>query len=169
MSQDYSANIGPIEDRLAHQEKRAACYLLIGVDCEKADDHETAARRYRLGIECGPIEIGTRYFLHNNLGYCLNRLRFHDEAERMCLTAIRVDPRRFNAYKNLGLTRQGQGRYPEAAALFIKAAFIYPPDPRSIGHLQEILANHREEVEREIPDITGNIAAAISVRQKLMQ
>ena len=169
MSQDSSANKRPIEDRLACQEKRAECFLLLGVGCENADDHETAAKLYRLGIECGPTEIGTRYFLHNNLGYCLNRLRLYDEAERMCLTAIGVDPRRFNAYKNLGLARQGQGRYPEAAALFIKAAFIYPPDPRSIGHLQEILATHREEVEWEIPDIAGHLAAAIDARRKLMQ
>jgi tetratricopeptide (TPR) repeat protein len=169
MSEDSSAHNGPIMDRFARQEKRAECFLLLGVECENTDDHETAAKLYRLGIEFGPTEIGTWYFLHNNLGYCLNRLGLHDEAERMCLTAIRVDPGRFNAYKNLGMARRGQGRYPEAAAQFIKAAFIYPPDLRSIGHLQEILANHREEVEREIPDITGHLAAAIDARQKLMQ
>ena len=126
MSQDSSANKSPIEDRLAYQEKRAECFLLLGSECEKADDYGIAARLYRLGIECGPIEIGTRYFLHNNLGYCLNRLRQHDEAEQMCLAAIGIDPRRFNAYKNLGLARQGQGKYPGAAALFLKAAHIFP-------------------------------------------
>jgi tetratricopeptide (TPR) repeat protein len=128
MSQAYSANKDPVEDRLARQEKRAECILLLGVECEKADDHEAAARLYRLGIEFGLTEIGTRYFLHNNLGYCLNRLRLYDEAERMCLAAIGIDPRRYNAYKNLGLALQGQGIYSEAAALFLKAASLYPPD-----------------------------------------
>ena len=169
MSQDSSANKRPIEYKLARREKRAECFLLLGVECENADDHETAAKLYRLGIECGPTEIGTRYFLHNNLGYCLNRLRLHDEAERMCLTAIGVDPRRYNAYKNLGLALKGQGKYSEAAALFLKAASLYPPDPRSIGHLVEILASHREEVEREIPGIADHLAVAIDVRQKQMQ
>jgi len=169
MSQDSSANKRPIEYKLARREKRAECFLLLGVECENADDHETAARLYRLGIECGPTEIGTRYFLHNNLGYCLNRLRLHDEAERMCLTAIGVDPRRFNAYKNLGLTRQGQGRYPEAAVLFLKAAHIFPFDLRSLNHLEEILADHREGVELAIPDIGEHILAVIQARQEMLQ
>lgn len=169
MSQAYSANKDPIEDRLARQEKRAEYILLLGVECEKANDHEAAARLYRLGIEFGPTEIGTRYFLHNNLGYRLNRLRLYYEAERMCLAAIGIDPRRYNAYKNLGLALQGQGIYSEAAALFLKAASLYPPDPRSIGHLKEILTSHREEVEREIPGIADHLAVAIDVRQKQMQ
>ena len=169
MSQDFSANKGPIEDRLARQEKRAECFLLLGVECENADDHETAVNLYRLGIDCCPSEIGTRYFLHNNLGYCLNRLGRHDVAEKMCLAAIGIDPRRFNAYKNLGLARQGQGRHPEAAALFLKATHIFPFDPRSLNHLEEILADHREEVELAIPDIGEHISAVVQARQEMMQ
>lgn len=169
MSQDSSANKGPIEDRLTHHAKRAERFLLLGMECENANDHETAAGFYRLGIDSDPIEIGARYFLHNNLGYCLNRLRQHDEAEQMCLAAIGIDPRRFNAYKNLGLARQGQGKYPEAAALFLKAAHIFPFDLRSLDNLEEILADHKEEVELAIPDIGGHILAVIQARQEMMQ
>lgn len=174
MSTDSSAKHGPIDDKChphrdLENDFRAGCLLLLGIECEKTYDYETAAHFYHLGIECGPTEIETRYFLHNNLGYCLNRIRLYDEAERMCLAAIGIDPRRYNAYKNLGLALQGQGIYSEAAALFLKAASLYPPDPRSIEHLEEILADHREEVGREIPDIAEHLAAAIHARIKLMQ
>jgi len=53
MSQDYSANKGPIEDRLARQEIRAECFLLLGSECEKADEYGIAARLYRRGF--GPL------------------------------------------------------------------------------------------------------------------
>jgi hypothetical protein len=41
--------------------------------------------------------------------------------------------------------------------------------PKSLGHLEDLLSNHRAEVEREIPDIAEHLAAAIYARQKLMQ
>lgn len=87
----------------------------------------------------------------------------------MCRDAIEIDPGSYNAYKNLGVALQGQRIYPEAAVLFLRAALSYPPDPRSLGHLEDLLSNHREEVEREIPDIADHLAAAVDARQKLMQ
>ena len=156
-------------DISSDRERRAECFLLLGAECEKADDYGAAARFYLQGMECGPRGVNTRYFLHNNLGYSLNRLGVFVEGEKYCRTAIEIDPQRHNSYKNLGLALQGQGIYPEAASCFIRAAFICPTDSRAIGHLEEILANHQEEVEREIPDIAEHLAAVIDARQKLMQ
>ena len=156
-------------DLSSDQERRAECFLLLGVECEKVDEYEGAVRLYRRGIECDPKGIETRYFLHNNRGYCLNRLGQHEEAEELCRAAIEIDPRRHNAYKNLGVALQGQGMYPEAAACFVRAAIMGPPDPRSVGHLEELLVHHREDVEREIPDIAEHLAAAVEVRKRLMQ
>ena len=120
-------------------------------------------------MECGPREASTRYFLHNNLGYSMTQLGMFAEGEKYCRTAIEIDPQRHNSYKNLGLALQGQGIYPEAAACLIRAAFICPTDSRAVGHLEEILANHQEEVEREIPDVAEHLAAVIDARNKLMQ
>ena len=156
-------------DISSDREQRAECFFLLGAESEKSDDHDAAAQFYQGGIECGPKEIRTRYFLHNNFGYCLNKLGRHDEAESACREAIEIDPRRYNAYKNLGIALQGQGEFSEAAALFLEAAFLHPLDPRSLGHLEEILADHREEVEREIPDIAMQIAGAIEARNKMIQ
>jgi len=150
-------------------EQRGECFLVLGIEFEKSDDYESAAELYQKGIECGPKESETRYFLHNNLGYCLNQLGRHAEAEGFCRAAIEIEPRRFNAYKNLGVALQGQGTYPEAAASFLQAATAFPIDPRSFVHLEVLLANYREAVEREIPDISERLAAAVEARERLTQ
>jgi tetratricopeptide (TPR) repeat protein len=156
-------------DISSDRERRAECFLLLGAECEKADDYGAAARFYLQGMECVPRGTSTRYFLHNNLGYSLNQLGVFVEGEKYCRTAIEIDPQRHNSYKNLGLALQGQGIYPEAADCFTRAAFICPTDSRAIGHLEEILANHQDEVEREIPDVAEHLAAAIDARKKMMQ
>jgi len=144
-------------------------YLALGVELEKSNDYDSAAEIYRKGIECGPKESDTRYFLHNNLGYCLNQLGKHAEADGFCRAAIEIEPWRYNAYKNLGVALQGLGTYPEAAVAFLQAAIAFPYDPRSFAHLAALLANHRDIVEREIPDIDEQIAFVIEVRGKVMQ
>jgi len=150
-------------------ERLGNLYLALGVELEKSDDYDLAAEVYRKGIECGPKESDTRYFLHNNLGYCLNQLGKHAEAEEFCRTAIEIEPWRYNAYKNLGVALQGLGAFPEAAAAFLQAAIAFPFDPRSIAHLAVLLANNRDAVEHEIPDIDEKIAFVIEVREKAMQ
>jgi tetratricopeptide (TPR) repeat protein len=149
--------------------KLAKIHLTTGTVFERMEDYKSAVEHYKAAFYLPKEKDDTWYYLHNNLGYSLNRLGMFAEAEAYCRTAIEIDPRKYNAYKNLGLAMQGQGIYPEAAALFLKAASLYPPDPRSIVHLEEILAIHRGEVEREIPDVAEHLAAAIDARQKLMQ
>lgn len=156
-------------DISSDQEKRAECFLLLGIECEKSDDYEGAIDLYRRGIECEPREVRTRYFLHNNLGYCFNQLGRHDDAERMCQAAIEIDPERHNAYKNLGQALEGRREFPEAALLYLCAAFTFPHDPRSVRHLEELLSNHRKEVEEAIPDVARQLAAAIEARQRQIQ
>ena len=176
---DECLNAGLLGGALAYLDKErsltdepadlAKVHLTTGLVFERMRDYRSAADRYKEAFELPKEEGETWYFLHNNLGYCLNQLGQHDEAEKYCRTAIDLEPRRHNAYKNLGLALLGQGRFPEAAALFLKAAYIFPPDPRSLGHLEELLADHREEVELETPDIALDLAAAIEARRKLMQ
>jgi tetratricopeptide (TPR) repeat protein len=148
---------------------QARIHLAAGLIFEKMRDYRSAIECYREAFALPREKDRTWYFLHNNLGFCLNQLGQHDEAGKMCRAAIEIDPGSYNAYKNLGVALQGQGIYPGAAVLFLRAAFAFPPDPRSAGHLEELLSNHREEVEREIPDIADHLAAAIDARQKLMQ
>jgi len=148
---------------------KADCYLKLGQVQEAINDYSGALQSYEEAFTLDPGRGDTWYFLHNNLGFCLNQLRRHGEAETYCRGAIEIYGDRYNAYKNLGVALQGQGKYPEAAACFIRAALIFPLDPWSFGHLEELMRDHREEVEREVPDIEEHLAAAIEARHKMMQ
>ena len=57
----------------------------------------------------------------------------------------------------------------EADVLFLNAAHIFPIYLRSLNHLEEILADHREEVVLAIPEIGEHILAVIQARQEMMQ
>ena len=90
--------------------------------------------------------------LNNNLGYSLNQVGRHGEAEACCRAAIAIDAGRHNAHKNLGISLEGQGKYLEAAQCFLKAAQAAPDDLRALGHLEDLLARH-EEIGTNHPEI----------------
>lgn len=140
------------------QEQRAECFLLLGAECEKADDYGSAARFYQRGIECGPLEIRTRYFLNNNMGYCLIESGDHDSAEKLCLEAIRILPDRHNAHKNLGLALKGQGKYLNAAESLIRSTLLNPADPRALVEVESLIHEQEDEF-RESPDLREQIAS----------
>ncbi len=133
-------------------EKHAQLYMALGQVMEMKEDFEAATLYYLQAKSLKPTDKTTAYFVHNNLGYCLNLLERHDEAEGCCQVAIKIDPARHNAYKNLGIALQGKGRYADAARNFIKASEVYPADARAYCLVSELLANHGE-IADEIPDI----------------
>jgi tetratricopeptide (TPR) repeat protein len=75
------------------------------------------------------------YFLNNNLGYSLVQVGLFEEAEPYLRAAIEIDPQRQNAYKNPGLSLQGQRRYSEAAISYLESVKTCPADPRAFKHL----------------------------------
>ena len=148
---------------------KADCYLSLGRVREAVNDYAGALQCYEEAFTLDPGEDDTWYFLHNNRGFCLSQLGRHDEAAVYCRRGIEINEDRYNAYKNLGVALQGQGEYAEASACFLRAALMFPPDNRSVAHLKELLKIHREEVEREIPDIADQLNAAIEAHHRLMQ
>ena len=86
------------------------------------------------------------YFLCNNLGYCLNQFGRHAEATSFCRAAIEINPKRHNAYKNLGVALQGQGEYSKAADAYIEATRICPRDGRALNHLEEMVSREKERI-----------------------
>ncbi len=137
---------------------KAFCLLSIGQVKEQQEDYESALSWYRKGLSMTPgSDREIRYFLHNNLGYCLNRFERHAEAMRYCLAAIEIIPRRFNAYKNLGVALEGLGEYTEAVKSYINASLLNPEDPRSLRHVDSLLASH-PKVREEIPDLDRHLA-----------
>jgi tetratricopeptide (TPR) repeat protein len=130
--------------------------LMLGSVCEHESDWETAVEHYYKVIAAEPRDPRLRYFGNNNLGHSLVQFGRHDEAEGFCLAAIPINPCQYNAHKNLGLVRQGQERWLDAAICFAKALRLGPGDPRSKHLLDGLIAAHpelvsqSEELQREI-------------------
>jgi len=130
-------------------EKRATLLVSLGCLMERQEDFPAAIAYYREALPLEPARNMTWYFINNNLGYCLNIMGEHTEAERYCRAAIAIDAERHNAYKNLGIARRGQGDYVEAAACFITATERFPRDRRAFDHLLAMIEIY-PEIEREI-------------------
>jgi len=137
-------------------EKKASFYLKVGQLMEQLNNYEAAVNFYSQAFSLEPTNNGVWYFINNNLGFCLNHFERYSEAEPYCRAAIRVDPDLTNAFKNLGVSLEGQGQYAEAARTFIHAVQVNAADPRSLRHLERLAAAH-PEVAVEMPDIAAQI------------
>ncbi|MCZ6775146.1 MAG: tetratricopeptide repeat protein [Ignavibacteria bacterium] len=102
-------------------EEEATAYFVLGQTMERIRDFESALRFYLQGVELEPHEQFYQYFFRNNIGYSLNQLKRYEEAEAYLWEAIMIDSSRANAFKNLGLSLEGQGKLAEAAPCFIAA------------------------------------------------
>ena len=138
-------------------EKLALYYLTLGQLMEQIQDYQAAIIYYRRAFEMEPATKSVWYLVNNNLGYCLNIGGAYEEAEPYLRAAIRVDPDRHNAYKNLGISLQGQGDYVGAAQAYFKATLTNSADSRALRLLEVMLRMHPEITEC-IPDIHKQIA-----------
>ena len=84
----------------------------------------------------------------NNLGYCLNVLEQFEEGERLCRTATTVNPRRANAWKNLGISLAGQGRLSEAFDAWAQATRVDSTDTRAATLLEYLVEDHPALLQR---------------------
>lgn len=135
---------------------RASCVLAMGQLREQVGDFPSAVRYYQRARELG--ESSSWYWIHNNLGYSLIQLGKHDEAEPYLQTAVRLDPRRPNAFKNLGLALAGRGERAAAAESFVQATQANASDGRSLNHLEELVAAYPELLVM-VPDLPQKLAA----------
>jgi len=129
-------------------DERARAYLMLGSAYEREGNWAAAIECYGDILAVGPADWRVRYLGNNNLGYSLIQLGRFDEAEGYCLAAIAIDPERHNAHKNLGLVRQGQERWLEAALCFAAAHRRCPEDSRAWHLLEGLLARWPELVSR---------------------
>ncbi len=137
--------------------QESALHLLqLGAFMEKLDVYESALAFYARAQPLAREENDTWYFLNNNLGYCLNIFKRHAEAEPFCREAIRINPDRHNAFKNLAIALEGQGNLSDAVDNFIFAVEKNAADPRALDHLDH-LVNANPEIEVEVPDIRARV------------
>ena len=137
--------------------EKVSCLAEMAVICEALRDYQAAAETYSRALDLPQEPNEILYLLNNNLGYCLNQMERHAEAEKYCCAAIDIAPDHHNAHKNLGVALQGQGKYADAARCFIHATQICPRDSRALQHLNDLIAAHKEILD-EIPDLLTQLA-----------
>ena len=137
-----------IEEYIEHikvpKAKKSFLYLHYGICMESIEDYETAILCYSKMFSIDSLLEDQRYLMNNNTGFCLNKLGRYEEAASYCVSALAVNPFRHNAYKNLGLSFQGQGYYRFAAECFIFAIQRCRRDRRALHHLEDLVAAHRD-------------------------
>jgi tetratricopeptide (TPR) repeat protein len=156
--------------RMPDPESKANCVLGMGQMMETASDYQAAVRYYSEGLGLEPTNSGTWYFINNNLGFSLNTLGRFAEGERYCRIALKVDPNRPNAYKNLGIALAGQGDYHAAAEAFVAATRANAADPRAMRLLQDLLKEHPEleyDFETELKACENAVGLVEKEREKL--
>ena len=126
--------------------EKAYCLLCMGQFKERAGDFRGALKAYLSAMELPSEGNDDWYFLNNNIGYCLNWFGRYAEAIPYCLAAIAINPKRHNAYKNLGLALQGQGEFSKAAHAYIVATQICPRDGRALNLLEELVSQEKERI-----------------------
>jgi len=150
-------------------EAKLICYFNSGCLSEKLGDYDSALDYYLEGLKLIPsIEEDfdaylrqeknrseclidkieryrhIRYFLLNNAGFCFNKLKKCKEGEEYCKLAIKFNPNRANAHKNLGISLEGQGRFVAAARSYINSTMACPKDTRAIMHLENLVKKFPE-------------------------
>jgi len=156
-------NTGNVEHRMAREdsprdlESVARAWLATGCEQEHLLDWEGAVESYNQALAADPADPRVRYFANNNLGYSLLQLGRFDEAEEYCEAAILINPEQYNAHKNLGLAREGQGRWLDAAMSLAEAVRLCPQDTRAWLHLQQLLTSMPGLLE-QAPDLADMVA-----------
>jgi len=133
-------------------EKLAFYWLTLGQLMEQIQDFEKAIDCYKQGFRMQPTTPRAWYFINNNLGYSLVQVGLFEEAEPYLRAAIEIDPKRQNAYKNLGLSLQGQKKYSEAAIFYLESVKTCPADPRAFKHLEALVDEH-PELTTQVPHL----------------
>jgi tetratricopeptide (TPR) repeat protein len=153
---------------------KARATMVTATSVERTGDFNFAVALYRRVLALLPHrepddeDPYTHFFAHNNLAYSLNQLGSFEEGEVEARAAIAIDPDRFNAHKNLGVALEGQGRFVEAANEYIAAVHADPLEPRSLKHLEALIAA-RPEVLAVDATLTAAIARARDARKRLFQ
>jgi tetratricopeptide (TPR) repeat protein len=150
---EYLQNLSCLTD---DPEKKATCYRIMGQCMEDLRDYEKAVTFYSQAFSLEPTNTDTWYFINNNLGYSLNQLGKYEDGAKYCRAAIKIDPTRCNAFKNLGLSFSGKGDYAEAATNFITATKVNLSDTRALQHLEELIEQH-PELSVQIPNLLSQL------------
>jgi tetratricopeptide (TPR) repeat protein len=122
-------------------EQSAHCHLALGQIATDEQRFETALKHFTSAVELAPKKRKVLYVLHNNIGYCRNKLGDFVEAEKHCRSAIDIDWTRASGYRNLGVSLHGQGNIIGAAWVLAEAVKTDAADDRARLLLEKLIAH----------------------------
>ena len=144
----------------------AHCHLALGQIATDEGSLQVALEHFAAALDLSPDNRNIAYVLHNNMGYCLNQTGRFAEAERYCRAAINLEWTRASAYRNLGVSFEGQGMIFAAMWALVEAIKAESSDRRARTILQALVGNkpeialgspwvfeHLYSDVREIPDL----------------
>ena len=123
-------------------EQTAHCYLALGQIATDELRYDAALNHFSAALDLAPQKRKVVYVLHNNIGFCLNSLGRFVEGEKHCRMAIEIDWTRASAYRNLGVSLNGQDNVVGGAWALTEAIKTDDRDNRSRVLLEKLLALH---------------------------
>ena len=121
-------------------EHKAHCHLALGQIATDEQKLETALNHFNTALRFEPQKQKVAYVLHNNMSYCLNQLGRFNEAEQQCRAAIEIDARRASAYRNLGISLEGQNNIVAAVWALVESIKMDSADDRAREILKRIMS-----------------------------
>jgi tetratricopeptide (TPR) repeat protein len=123
-------------------EQKAHCHLALGQIATDEQHIERALNHFTTALGFNPVKAKVGYVLHNNVSYCLNQLGRYKDAEHHCRMAIGIDARRASAYRNLGISLEGQQNTVAAVWALVEAIKLDSTDERARQILKRLIAEH---------------------------
>jgi tetratricopeptide (TPR) repeat protein len=121
-------------------EQTAHCHLALGQIATDEERLAVALKHFTSALEFSPDNRKIAYVLHNNMGYCLNQMGRFVEAEHHCRAAIDIEWARASAYRNLGVSLQGQGAIMAAVWALVESIKAESSDRRARAILSTVVA-----------------------------
>jgi len=121
-------------------EQMAHCHLALGQIATDEQQIEVALNHFSTALRFNSAKTKVGYVLHNNVSYCLNQLGRFREAEKHCRMALEIDGRRASAYRNLGISLDGQENTVGAVWALVEAVKMDSSDDRARNILKKIIS-----------------------------
>lgn len=155
-------------ERSADTQAVIAYLFALGDIMGRMHEYENAVSYYREASGLPDADSDLAYWINNNLGFSLCMLKRFGEGEKYSRLAIKINPGRFNAYKNLGLALEGQGKLREAIEAYITAVRMDAKDTRAMNLFEIILDKHpdlKEEYSEQLEECRNRVEQAYQYRK----
>jgi len=126
----------------SNPEYHVQCHLALGQIATDEHKMDAAVGHFKAALDLQPSSKRIEYILRNNLGYCLNVVGRYGDGEHYCRTALDLNWSRSSAYRNLGISFQGQGKLTSAAWALLESVKMDASDDRARSLLKTLATDH---------------------------